>query len=143
MEGRIIGVDHGDRRIGLAISDPLGLTAQPLAMIELGDGMAALNAICRYARERSAVRFVVGLPLNMDSSEGPRARAARRFGEALREASGLPVEFFDERLTTRQAHRALRDATAGRYARKERSDIVAAQLLLQAYLDASRSKARG
>ncbi len=142
LEGRIIGVDHGGRRIGLAVSDSLGLTAQPLAALDMGDGKAAIKAICEYARERSAVRFIVGLPLNMDSSEGPRAMAARRFGEALREASGIPVEFFDERLTTMQAHRTLRDLDAGRDARKKRTDIIAAQLLLQAYLDAARAKAR-
>ena len=131
--GRILAVDHGDRRSGVAISDPLGMSAQPLESIQQSHQQKLVARIAEIAAEREAVRILVGLPLNMDGSEGPRAAAARSFGASLAEATGLPVEFADERLTTVEAERVL--AGQPRKVKRERTDVVAAQIFLQCYLD--------
>lgn len=133
LRGRVLAVDHGDRRTGLAISDALGITAQPLEAVREADEQKLLARIVELAAEREVERILVGLPLNMDGSEGPRARIARRFGERLAEETGLPVEFSDERLTSVQAGRVL----AGRPGKRRRgdTDVVAAQIFLQGYLD--------
>jgi len=131
---RILGVDHGGRRIGLAITDPLGIAAHPLDVLSVKTDAEAVEAIRRVVREREVERIVVGLPLNMDGSEGAQARAARRFAGMLREALGTPVEMQDERLTTAAAERALLEADLSRARRTRRRDAVAAQVLLQTYL---------
>jgi putative Holliday junction resolvase len=131
---RILGVDCGDRRTGVAVSDPLGLTAQPREVIEEKDAARAAERAAETARELGAAEIVVGLPVNMDGSEGPRARRAREFGGLLVELTGLPVRYWDERLTTAEASRALRGR--GSRQRKARIDAVSAQIMLQSYLDA-------
>ncbi len=134
---RILGVDHGSVRIGLAVSDELQMLAMPLATIPATPAERAVQEIVRIAGEKSANRVVVGLPRNMDGSDGPSAQAARAFATALREAgAGLAVELWDERLTTVAAQRSLQEA--GRTAKKSRAvvDQVAAQILLQSWLDA-------
>ncbi len=132
-EGRILAVDLGDRRTGLAISDALGVTAQPVETIREPDAELLLARIREIAAEREAGRIVVGLPLNMDGSEGPRAKRTRAFGEKLAAATDLPVEYIDERLTSVQAERALAGQPVRR--KRERIDVVAAQILLQTFLD--------
>lgn len=133
--GRILGVDPGDARVGLAVSDPLGITAQPRGVIELSDARdpEAVLRTAEEARKAGAALILVGLPVNMSGKEGERARRAREFGRALAEASGLPVEFWDERLTTKQAERAMRGC--GSRLRKRRLDVMSAQIMLQSYLD--------
>lgn len=137
--GRTLAVDHGSKRIGLAIGDPSGKWAGPLATVDGTRPRAVVFAeIAAVCREYDVRRIVVGLPLNMDGTEGPQAKAAREFGAALGVAAGLPVEWADERLTSYAAESALRPAELTRGKRRGRVDQVAAQILLQAWLDARR-----
>lgn len=135
---RILAVDYGRRRIGLAISDPLGITTHPLRPLEAPALTAKIQGIAGLCRKRGVGRIVVGLPRNMDGSVGRMGEEALAFGRSLEEATGLPVETWDERLTSREAERALRSRGLSPRKRKARVDTVAAQILLQAYLDARR-----
>lgn len=138
IEGRILGIDFGDRHIGVAVSDGLGLTAQPVGAVATraeGQHLQELAGICR---EREVKCVVVGLPRNMNGSLGERARVTLEFVEALREKLDVPVQTWDERLTTRQAERSLRSRGLTDRKRRARRDTVAAQLILQGYLDAHR-----
>lgn len=138
MQGRrVLGVDLGERRIGLAISDEEGRFAFPAGHLKRSVLARDLEAIRELAATRGATRIVVGLPLRLDGSEGAGARAARDFARALRDATSLPVELVDERLTTRQAERALQEAPSRtRRGRKQVIDAMAAALLLRTWLDA-------
>jgi putative Holliday junction resolvase len=134
---RVLAIDYGARRIGLAVSDEAGALAFPAGVLERRGGRRDLAALCALARERGVGAVVVGLPLHMDGREGPEARAARAFAAALAEASGLPVETLDERWTTREAERSLQDqGLVGRRGRRRKAalDAVAATLLLQSWL---------
>lgn len=136
--GRVLGVDLGERRIGLALSDPLGLIASPLAVLERsGDPAADHRAIVAAARDAGAGRIVVGLPLSLGGGEGPAARAVRAEMEAIG-ALGLPVEAHDERLTTVTAERVLAAGGVRGPARRRRVDKVAAAVILQSWLDGRR-----
>ena len=148
--GRILALDVGDRRIGLAITDPLGLTAQPLFTLHRSSVRADLKAIARFIRQHKVEVLLVGNPLHSDGTPSPQAAKASAFAEALREAHpALIHHFLDERLTTRDAHalldaagrssppRGLASGTAGRASRLERTaiiDQVAATLLLESFL---------
>jgi len=135
MIGRILAVDFGKARIGLALSDPLGIIAQPLEVLKARDIKDALAHIAAIVEERGVEQIVLGLPLNMDGSEGPQVAETRTFAALLRERTGLvPVEW-DERLTSRQALSALGQQERSWRKRKEKMDAVAAQILLQSYLD--------
>ncbi len=138
VPGRALGIDHGAKRIGVAASDALGIAATAVEVIEGRTPQEAAKRIAAIAREKGAVVLVVGLPVNMDGSEHESAPRVRAFAELCAKAAGLPVEFVDERLTTRQAERALWDAGLTQKNRKSRVDKVAAALLLQAWLDARR-----
>ncbi len=132
---RALGIDHGDARIGLAISDELGMLAHPLetiALKEVADPVTHIAAI--VAREKIAT-IVLGLPRNMDGTYGPAAEKTRAFAEKLRTACPCPVKLWDERLTTVAAQRSLHEA--GRNVKQSRQviDQVAAQLILQGWLD--------
>ena len=135
MEGRILGIDLGEKRIGLAVSDPLNLIAQGVPTLTGVSEKQAAAAIGAIVGERAVTRIVLGLPLNMNGSEGPQARNARRFGEDLRRALRIPVDFWDERLTSRSAERVLLEADVSRRRRKLVRDRLSAQLILQGYLD--------
>jgi putative Holliday junction resolvase len=136
MTGPVLALDLGARRIGLAVSDPEGRIAFPAGYLERKDLAADLAAVRALARERGVVRIAVGLPILLGGGEGTGARAARCFAEALGEATGLPVALVDERLTTAEAERALREAPARRRrARKQVVDAMAATLLLRSYLE--------
>ncbi|MEX1045761.1 MAG: Holliday junction resolvase RuvX [Chthoniobacterales bacterium] len=130
---RVMAVDLGSARTGVAVSDELGMLAQPWKTLPGGE--AALEAIVAAAEEIKPVRILVGLPRNMDGSHGPASVAAQAFAESLRGRVACPVDLWDERLTTVAAQRALRES--GRKARDQRSviDQVAAQILLQSWLD--------
>jgi putative Holliday junction resolvase len=133
---RSLGIDHGEARVGLAISDELGMLAHPLetiALKEVADPVAHIAAI--VAREKIG-HIVLGLPRNMDGTYGPAAEKVRAFAEKLRAASPCPVNLWDERLTTVAAQKSLHEA--GRNAKQSRQviDQVAAQLILQGWLDA-------
>jgi putative Holliday junction resolvase len=135
---RILGIDFGDRRIGVAVSDELGLTAQPSAALEVEKDGGHLEEVARLCQEQRVERVVVGLPRNMDGSLGPRARLTMEFVKVLADRLQLPIETWDERLTTRQAERSLWDRGLTHKRRKARRDVVSAQLILQGYLDAHR-----
>jgi putative Holliday junction resolvase len=136
MTGRILGVDYGTKRVGIAISDPLAMLATPLSIESVHSVEEAITAVCRIARERDVVKIVVGIPINMNGSSGPMALEAGEFVKLLRSASGLPVDVTDERLSTSLVERMLLQADVSRERRKEVRDKLAAQVILQGYLDA-------
>ena len=134
MTGRILGLDVGDRRIGVAVSDELRLIASPRCVYtRVGYGPDVRFFTALY-REVGATLVVCGLPLNMDGSRGFQAEKVLAFAEQM-EKAGLPVAFQDERLTTVSAHQALMEGGMRREARKDVVDKVAAAMILQAYLD--------
>ena len=130
----IMSVDYGDVRTGLAVCDRNEILASPVAVIKESDRDALISKIISAARERKAEAFVVGLPKNMDGSEGFRADACREFGEKLKEASGLDVSFYDERLTTVSAHLALNMTDTRGKKRKAVVDAVSAVMILEDYM---------
>jgi len=134
----VLAVDLGERRIGLALSDPSGTLASPLRTIEVtGDPERDRLAVVTAAREAEAQVIVVGLPRSLSGREGPAARRARAEASALAEVAGeIRVELHDERFTTRDAHRALAAAGTRRRERRARVDAAAAAIILQSYLDA-------
>ena len=140
MMKRKIALDVGDVRIGVAVSDLLGITANPRETYvrKKGDTNADIAYFCEYAKREEADAFVLGLPKNMDGTEGDRAVVMRQFGDMLQEASGLPVLYQDERLTTVSAERMLIDADVRREKRKKVIDKVAATIIMQSYLDSHR-----
>lgn len=140
MAIRIAGLDVGDKTIGVALSDELGWTAQGLEVIRrrsLDDDMARLAAI---AREYGVERWVVGMPRNMNGTYGPRAEMTREFMQHLQERTGLPVEAYDERMTTMLAEKVLLTADVSRAKRKRVIDKMAAAVILQGYLDAQAAR---
>lgn len=139
---RILGIDFGHRRIGVAVSDPSGTYAIPLRVLELDHANQAFRALKRFCEQEEAEMLVIGLPLNMDGSVGDMARAVRDLCARLRSELGIRVEEWDERLSTFMADRALCEAGASGRRRKGVVDKVAAQCILQAYLD-SRQSGRG
>jgi putative holliday junction resolvase len=133
---RLLGVDYGDVRVGLALSDPERKIAFPLATYERQGRERAAEHFRALVREEQVGALVVGLPVHLDGREGVKAAAARAFGLWLGEVTGLPVAYWDERFTTVEAEAALWAAGLTHKKRKARRDRVAAQILLQAYLDA-------
>lgn len=138
MTLRVLGLDMGERRIGVALSDPLGLTAGRLTVIER-HGLEADVAVVRQLVERHEVQtIVVGLPLTLRGERGIQAKRVEAFAQQLARRLGLPVAFVDERLTTVQGERVLREVKASRRQRKQTIDQLAAQIILQQYLDTQR-----
>jgi putative Holliday junction resolvase len=133
--GRILGIDYGERRVGLAVSDPLGTIAMPRSVLTVRDAADALRQVVAACREADAERLVVGLPLNMDGSRGAAVERVEQFVGQLRAALAIPVETWDERLSTSHAERALLEADLSRQRRRQVIDKVAAQVILQGYLD--------
>lgn len=136
---RILALDFGARRIGLAISDPLGLTAQGLPTLERSNREQDLAALLALAREREVTLWLMGLPLHLSGAEGAQAQKVRNFGARLAARSGLPVKYWDERLTTVSAQRVLREAELSLAKRRQAVDRLAAVVLLQSYLEAHRA----
>ncbi len=133
---RVMGLDVGTKTIGVAVSDELGFTAQGVTTVRRVGPKKDIEALKVIADERQVELIVVGLPLNLDGSEGPRAKACRTFGEAVTAGTGLPAIYWDERLTTVAAERALLEGDVSRAKRKKVIDQVAATLILQGWLDA-------
>ena len=131
---RVLAVDPGSRRVGVAVSDPTGTVARPLGKVPAEPSTSLAERVVRLAQEQEAEALVVGLPRRLDGSEGPEARAARKLAAQLRELSGLPVTLVDERLTSVAAERALIAAGEKRARRRGLSDQVAAALILQQHL---------
>ena len=139
--GPVLGLDLGSRRIGLAVSDPEGRIAFPAGVLARQGREKDLAALGDLVREREVSRIVVGLPIHMDGRSGPEAEAARAFSSALAEATGVPVELLDERWTSLEAERSLRQTQPrGRKGRGE-VDTVAATILLRTWLERQRGSA--
>lgn len=138
----ILGVDLGKARTGVAVCDKNETLASPVEVVHEHNRERLLQRVALLAAERGAERIVVGLPRNMDGSEGESAQNARAFGEALQALSGLPVDFSDERGTTITAHSFLNETNTRGKRRKATVDAVAATIILQDYLDFRRN-ARG
>lgn len=134
-KGRLLGLDYGSHRIGTALSDPLGVTAQPLPAIRRRGERRDIEAIGDLVREYSVDGVVLGLPLMLNGTEGEQAKRARAFGERIAERLGVPVTTWDERMTTVQAERHLIASGVRREKRKEIRDSLSALLLLQSLLD--------
>ena len=135
---RVLGLDYGSKTVGVAVSDPLGLTAQRVETIwrkQENKLRRTLARIEELVKEYQAERIAIGLPRNKNYTIGERAEKSLEFGEMVEKRTGLPVIMWDERLTTREAERALMEAGVRRENRKDYLDSVAAVLILQGYLD--------
>ncbi|MGF1464723.1 MAG: Holliday junction resolvase RuvX [Sandaracinaceae bacterium] len=139
---RRLGVDHGTRRIGLAVSDEEGWIASPHRTLAHVPGASedAVREVAEEARALGVGEIVVGLPLTLEGREAASARRARAFAERVEAAAGVPVVLWDERLTTAQAERAMREAGVRARDQRKRIDQAAAAVLLQSYIDAQRAK---
>jgi putative holliday junction resolvase len=135
----IAGLDLGKRRIGLAIADNEGLAVHPIGALERRSVVRDLELIRSRFVEFEVTRVVIGLPLNMDGTAGPAARAAEAFADRLRDSTGLPVELFDERLTSFEAEERLRELSGKRARDKGTVDAVAASIILESWLSHRRS----
>ncbi len=143
MLPRVAALDYGKARIGIAVSDDLGLLAHPRRPLDARRPMDVERALVSLVREDGVSRFLVGLPKNLSGTDGTFAESARAFAQRVADVTGCEVELVDERWTTVAAQRALRES--GVSAKKERPlvDGVAASLMLQAWLDRARVEARG
>ena len=136
---RTLALDYGERRIGVAISDPTGAIATPLETIAARPGgRDALERIAELVRSHEIGQVVVGLPLHMNGRPGPEAERARAFGERVRARAQVAVDYLDERWTSREAERALDEAGVSRRAQRGRVDPIAAALLLRTWLELCR-----
>jgi putative Holliday junction resolvase len=133
----VLGFDVGSVRVGLAASDPSDTLASMVATLRANGGDALWRAVGAVILERGCTRIVVGLPRRMDGGEGPAAGSARRFADEARRRTGLPVEMWDERLTTVEAERTLIARGVRRERRRQMIDGVAATVMLQSWLDAA------
>jgi putative Holliday junction resolvase len=132
---RILALDHGTKRIGVAVSDELKMIAQPLEFIPAEPFADFLRRLKELLHEKQVELLIVGLPRNMNGSYGPAALKVQDFVAALRNAITVPIQTWDERLTTTQANRLLLQGNVRRQKRKEKVDQMAAAILLQSYLD--------
>ena len=136
--GRILALDLGKKRIGLALSDELGITAQGLETLERSNIREDLARLAQLASDKNVTLFLMGNPLHMSGREGRQTEYTRDFAERLHAATGLPVEFRDERLTTVEAERVLRQSGISIQKRAKAVDRLAAVILLESYLDSRR-----
>lgn len=139
--GRVLALDVGERRVGVAVSDPTGTAAQPLQTVDRVPGGQELLVLAELIQRLDAKEVVVGLPTRTDGREGPEARRVREFVRRLRKLANVPVVFVDERFTTREAERILLSADLSRGRRRKVLDHVAAAIILDTYL--ARRQVRG
>jgi putative Holliday junction resolvase len=132
---RIMGLDLGEKRIGIAFSDPMGWTAQGHSILQRKGLKKDLSYLQELCQEFQVEKIVLGLPLNMNGTMGPKALETQEFARALQEVLKIPVDFWDERLSSKSAERVLLEADLSRKRRKELIDKIAAVHILQAYLD--------
>ncbi len=130
---RLLGIDYGSVRVGLALSDEIAMMAMPFETVE---NPKAIDRICMLVTEKQIGEIVLGMPRNMDGSYGPKAAEVRKFGDALTARVGVPIRYWDERLTTLAVERLMAQAEMKRERRKQMVDQLAAQQILQSYLDA-------
>ena len=135
---RIMAIDYGDARIGLAVSDPTGLICGEAWTMEEWNMERACTRIIDEARKRDVERFVLGLPKNMDGSEGPRAEISRKFAKMLEDGCGIPVTLWDERRSSIEAHAILHASGKKERAHRRTVDAVAASIILEGYLGSVR-----
>ena len=135
MQKRILGVDLGDARTGLAVSDALGFLAGGIGYIKSPVKREVADEIVRYANEYKVTKIIVGNPVNMNGTLGPRAEKVQSLIELLRERTDIPIEIFDERLSTAAAHRILNETGLKSKKRKTVIDTLSAQIILQNYMD--------
>ena len=131
---RVMAIDYGDARTGVALSDPSGLLTGFTTVIHSRNQETVLAQLAALCKERGADRLVMGFPRNMDGTEGPRAALYREFAASLEEATGMPVRLWDERRTTVEAHQILSSQNYHGKKRKNTVDAVAASLILEGYL---------
>jgi putative Holliday junction resolvase len=143
VRGRIAAIDFGTARIGIALSDPGRSFASPYENYTRRGPQQDARRMRRLVEEEQVVLFVVGLPVHLDGRESASSTQARQFGHWLRETTGVPVDFYDERFTSVEAEQFLLDAKLSRKRRKARIDMLAAQILLSAYLEAKGSSPQG
>jgi putative Holliday junction resolvase len=136
---RFVGLDVGERRIGVAVSDPLGMTAQPHEVVERRGARVDILALMEKLQGFEIAGFVAGLPLEMSGNEGSQVERVRTFCERLEKTTGIPVAYQDERLTSVQSERLLESAGVRRERRRGLLDKMAAALILQAWLDSRSS----
>jgi putative Holliday junction resolvase len=139
--GRIAGIDFGTKRIGIAITDKDQLIASPYENYDIQNPEKDADRFRAFVKSEDVVLFVVGLPVHMSGNESQKSLEARQFGAWLEQETATPVVFFDERFTTRNAEELLQQAKLTKKKRQRRLDMLAAQLLLSAYLESSRSSA--
>jgi putative holliday junction resolvase len=136
LSGRILAIDYGLRRMGLAVSDPLGITAQGLETLQRRNKRSDFARLERVIREYQVAEIVLGNPLRMSGEEGTQSRKVAEFAEELRRRFELPVHLWDERLTSSEANRLLREAEVSLERRAQAVDRMAATLILQSFLQA-------
>ena len=139
LDGRIMGLDIGDKTIGVAVSDLMGLTAQGVTTIKRAGKKKDIEAIKQIIAEKQVNKIVSGLPKNMNGTVGPQGEKVQKFCELLKEETNLPIEFWDERLSTVAAERSLIEGNVRRENRKKVIDMLAAVIILQGYLDLKRN----
>lgn len=137
-EGRVLGLDVGSKRIGIAVSDPLGITAQGLETLQRQNKRLDFEHLAKIIDQQQVVQIVVGYPLRMSGEEGAQAEKMQRFAQELRERFGLPVHLWDERLTSAEANRLLRETDMSIRRRGQVVDQMAAVLILQSWMEHSR-----
>ena len=137
--GRILGIDLGEKRVGFALSDPTQFLASPLTVVIVSSPQEAAKQTVKLCDEHKPEKVVVGLPINMDGSHGPATQKVKEFVALLEPKLKIPIATWDERLTTKSAHDVLIEAGTRREKRKEVVDKLAAQIMLQSYLDAHSS----
>ena len=139
MAGKILGIDYGEARTGMAVSDALGFLANGIGNIEERDINRLINKIAEKAAELSVEKIVMGYPVNMNGTLGPKAEKVAKLAERLKEKTGLTVVLFDERCTTMAAHQFLNETNTRGKKRKGVVDTLSAQIILQNYMDSNRS----
>ena len=137
--GKYLGVDYGDKRTGLAECDVAGLLASGIGTISEGGMKNTAERVAKEATARGCKRIVIGLPKNMDGTEGFRAEAVRAFGDILATLTDIPIDYYDERMSTMEAYRFLDGAGTFGKKRKDVIDTLSAQIILQNYIDRERS----
>ncbi|MEG0050709.1 MAG: Holliday junction resolvase RuvX [Terrisporobacter sp.] len=139
LDGRIMGLDIGDKTIGVAVSDIMGITAQGVTTIKRIGKKKDIEAIKKIIEERQVNKIVSGLPKNMNGTIGPQGEKVQKFCELIKSETNLPVAFWDERLSTVAAERCLIEGNVRRENRKKVIDMLAASIILQGYLDSQRN----
>lgn len=138
--GKYLGVDYGDKRTGIAESDLSGMLASGITTVSEGGMRKTAERIAKEATSRGCKKIIIGLPRNMDGSEGARVDTVRAFAELVREYTDIPIDFFDERMSTMVAYRYLGETATYGKARKKAVDTLSAEIILQGYLDRERAQ---